>query len=612
MISRIVFGTWRTMKTSTPVAQVTTGLWLCLLVLIELLGRETTSDWFDLASFLALLVAVGMTVTVHRQQPLSGLAWIERRTILGLKRLRESFQHYGVDFRPAPRLRTYGLPGIWGGLSSLTLPILALGLLGTFVPAASLREVATTHFYLPWIVAWGFVVATGVVAALLHALFFYASAHDLLMEHAGAMTNDPRQTDDEDFRIHRLITSTLWLAAGFVLSASLWIDIGWAVGGLLAGYVLILASTIACGRGLLLTRRQSPGTRLMHVDGRWLMVVQWSFPIALAAGVVLFAGVLPERGGHQLTILTAVQRIVGWTACLGTSMIAIINLRYAWLATLENPASAPGTHALRWPDFASPAGPFRAIWAAIRWFPGKLARRWKLLSNAGEIESNGSAPAMDVESVLIGPAREDEETFRVRRRSEIAARREIIRGLERLIKPLARQRQTAPAGIIIGLQHWFMLGLASDGDRESRFLRERTILDQVLSWPFYRTISHSARHHYWKLAKGLDLDLVYLEKGLTFRRFVKVLRVMFEVYDMHGGRQRAEERHFGGLPGTRVIIHELDVNRSLRHGRTNYPEPEYDDISRARILHIFRDRGDEEVLEEVPQDFEGAPVFSAW
>jgi hypothetical protein len=50
----------------------------------------------------------------------------------------------------------------------------------------------------------------------------------------------------------------------------------------------------------------------------------------------------------------------------------------------------------------------------------------------------------------------------------------------------------------------------------------------------------------------------------------------------------------------RVLIHEIVLEEPLR--QTRYPEPDYDGVGRARILHVFRDRGGEPERERTPKD----------
>ena len=67
---------------------------------------------------------------------------------------------------------------------------------------------------------------------------------------------------------------------------------------------------------------------------------------------------------------------------------------------------------------------------------------------------------------------------------------------------------------------------------------------------------------------------------------------MLELYDVHGGKRRAEELHFRGLPKVKVMIHEYEPGNPFRSDA--YPEPKFDDLSRVRVLHVFRDRGGHE------------------
>jgi hypothetical protein len=164
-------------------------------------------------------------------------------------------------------------------------------------------------------------------------------------------------------------------------------------------------------------------------------------------------------------------------------------------------------------------------------------------------------------------------------------------------------------GFWIGLQHWFILGLARDENPDATDDRETTTLDGIVGPPFHKVFPPEARWHFREIATALQIDLLFVEDGVPFRRLVRVLRVMFEIYDVHGGRQRAEEWHFNGLPGVRVVIHDFDLAAAPAHGRENYPEPDYEEIGRARILHVFKDRGEDEVLNPVPQSSEGLPVL---
>ena len=82
--------------------------------------------------------------------------------------------------------------------------------------------------------------------------------------------------------------------------------------------------------------------------------------------------------------------------------------------------------------------------------------------------------------------------------------------------------------------------------------------------------------------------------------------MLLELYDVHGGTRKAEELHFRGLPKVRVMIHDYEPGNPFRS--EDYPEPKFDDLSRVRVLHLFRDRGGEEEEVEQPFDFSWTPA----
>jgi hypothetical protein len=106
--------------------------------------------------------------------------------------------------------------------------------------------------------------------------------------------------------------------------------------------------------------------------------------------------------------------------------------------------------------------------------------------------------------------------------------------------------------------------------------------------------------------------MIFVEDGVTFRNLERALRVLTELYDVHGGTRRAEEMHFRGVPKVRAMIHEYEPGNPFRSDV--YPEPKFDDLSRVRVLHIFRDRGAGEELTDQPFDFSStpAPAGAAW
>ncbi len=207
-----------------------------------------------------------------------------------------------------------------------------------------------------------------------------------------------------------------------------------------------------------------------------------------------------------------------------------------------------------------------------------------------------------------GKAGDPQQTERLHRIAEIQSRRWIIRGLEKLFKRAARRSRRPGTGLWIGLQHWFLLGMAYDDEGDTAGERETTAIDEIVGPPYHRVFRPEARCHFWQVTRALEIDLIFVEHSIPFRRLVRVLRQMFETYDIFDGRQRAEEWHFRGFPGVRVVIQDFDFGAEAAERPEGYPEPEYTHVGRARILHVFKDRGEQETPDFVPKEREWLPI----
>jgi hypothetical protein len=202
----------------------------------------------------------------------------------------------------------------------------------------------------------------------------------------------------------------------------------------------------------------------------------------------------------------------------------------------------------------------------------------------------------------------DETLQRLARRDEIQKRRRLVSGLERLFKHAAAHSFKRGSGFWVAPHYWFIPGLTRDLPEEELNLAEGTIMSGIIGPPYHRLLPRAVRHHAYQMLRALQIDLIFVEDGVSFRRLLRVLRMMFEVYDIYGGRRRADEVHFHGLPGTRVLIHEFQLDEPFRS--EVYPEPDYENLGRARILHVFRDRGEQTDRLETPLDITHVPAPS--
>lgn len=183
----------------------------------------------------------------------------------------------------------------------------------------------------------------------------------------------------------------------------------------------------------------------------------------------------------------------------------------------------------------------------------------------------------------------------------------MVRGLEFLFKRKARLNPTKGTGVWIALQYWYVTGMSRD---ESEPDEEASTLENNIGPEYHKLFPPETRFHFWEICEALQIDLILVEDGITFRRFVRVLRMMFEIYDMHSGQQRAEEMHFTGLPGVKVVLHEFDLAYQEKLGRDDYPEPNYDELARGRVMHIFKDREEHEERVEPPKVDDWVPVLT--
>lgn len=193
---------------------------------------------------------------------------------------------------------------------------------------------------------------------------------------------------------------------------------------------------------------------------------------------------------------------------------------------------------------------------------------------------------------------------RLARRAEIQYRRHFLRGLEKLFGEAKGRDHSGGCGYWLAPHLWFVAGLTRDevtgGDEEPTFLTE------VVGPPYVEILSLPVRRYVHRMFKALQVDLIFVEDGVGYRRLVKVLRKLFEIYDKGAGQKRSEDVHFQGMTKVKVMFHDFDVDEPFRS--TKYPEPKFAPLGRLRVLHVFRDRGGEEELIEPPFSFDQTPV----
>lgn len=523
-------------------------VWLLAAAFCEWLGRGSRSEVIDVIGGMIVCSLIGLTAFVRLLDP----DWQPLRFLWPLARTwnrsLDFLSQLGVDFRREPAYPLRYHRG-WVTLLGLLLTAMLVPLLAAPIMPTRLRGWLVEWCYLAWLVIWCGLVASIIVCLLLQGFLVWGAVHDWFVTRYRGQGRRPLRPE--------LACLSIILVVSLVAAA--WCPTWWACLLLAVMFLVQMSCTAMLTNDLSLVWRDRVSGQIFRIQMQHVEAFQW-----LVLWVPMLGLLLLTRGetllmtrptvttASALPLLSGLGSWLAWTSVAEAAVIVRYSLRSARLSAGLNPSR-------------------------------ELAGR------------TGSTADPEAD-----------------RQHEIAARRKITAGLTALLKRAARLKHSGGTGYWVGLQHWYMLGLSYDESPPVYSNRDHTIFDDIIGWPFHHAVPHFARRHYWQMTQALQVDLIYVERGVSIRRFLRVLRMMFEIYDVYGGRQRAEERYFVGLPGVRVLLHEYEANEAPSHRLTGYEEPKYEMIVRARILFVYKDRGEQEVEEDVPQNFEGQPVLSGW
>jgi hypothetical protein len=568
---------------------------LCaFLVGLEVAGRHATTDVHDgLAA--GALIAAGVAVALrHKREP---LPWVRKLGALGraaVARCAWLRYDHGIDLRgtpPVPRgtpALVWALAGLfvlWGGL--------AAGLWALF--PGGWRELAFYSSYTLYVAAlvalWGALLTVTFVGVFVPVM----TIDNWLKGRRG-------ETD------RRAIELAVVVLYAVFVSGVAWVVPPAAVLGLcLLVALAALAAYLPAGTdGPALLWRTAPERPVRAVPLRRALAV-----VTGLAALLVFNLLLTACGGRLFAVsrpddampLTGLLGTVAAWLVPGLLAVVLLKLRSGWNA---DPArrTPPALHVL-----GSDAGTVRRAAAVARAW-GWRVRRAPAPRAPGEvrveivpderseaIEFNPHWPLKVSLADLNNPLVKE----RLARRDEIATRRQLFRGLQKLFKRASAFKGPAGGGFWLAPHWWFVEGAGrEDADATG---------DDAppLVGPAYSAVlAPRARQHAHAVLRATHIDMIFIEDGVTYRNLERALRVLTELYDVHGGQRRAEELHFRGVPKVRVMIHDYEPGNPFRSDL--YPEPKFDDLSRVRVLHIFKDRGGEDEWVEPPFDFSSTPA----
>jgi hypothetical protein len=569
---------------------------------LELVGRRTTSDWYDILAAAVLVLLLAFVVYRHKSTP---LPWVSRIVATARRFYAWAWKFtfdFGFDLRGEPKIKR-GYPAAVVALSLLLVAWCgSLFILSADIPMA-MRQFGIRYFYVGYLSCMTLLWTLLVLGILLSFLLPLAMIHDNFVHAWQGPGRRPRQT--EFYTMLAYLSSLVIL--GWLLPV--WVLLLLCVASFL---VNVLTMTLPANTDVQFLWRPRGSIKVRAIP--WTHWIGCEFALIT---LVVFNLVVTACGSRVFLSAAEVRSAMPVTALLGTLL--------AWLA--PGLMGALVWHAVmgRWRDPArkcrlqahfvnSPAvelqKQLRSAFGSRGWaiefapLPADACSVPLELVEASQSQARELDPAWPLK-LSMHDLSSDELFERLARRSVIQARRRIVAGLKALFKRAAARRFRKGHGFWVAPHFWFITGLSRDQHEEELDMGDNTVLSSSIGPAYYRVLPRHARHHLFQVLRALHVDLIFVEDGVSHRRVARVLRRAFEVFDKTNGQKRADDTHFAGLPGTRVMIHEFQLDEPFKS--EVYPEPKYDHLGRARILHIFRDRNEQEEYIEPPFDFSRSP-----
>jgi hypothetical protein len=565
------------------------------LVGLEVLGRLVASDLQDVVGVFAL-IGLGLTVAVrHRREPLpwvSGLAgWVKR--VAGSA----AFLRYdhGFDLRGAPPIPRRVPPVVW--VAALGLCVWAgLATLAWAVFPDGWRAAGVRSEYLPLYVPY-LVCLLGLWASLLVCTFFGVYVPVTVLDRW--LRRWLGETDRRGAELAAVV-------GYFVLVAA----VAWAVPPAVVVGLCLVVAVGAVAVGVLPGRdpaallwRAGADRPVYAVPLHRVMAVMTGLAALLVFDLLLTAsgGLLFGSAPGTMPVTATLGALAAWT------MPLLFTVAVVWVVTSRRTDPARRTPPMVRVTGADRMAVRRAATIIAGW-------GWRAKVTADPVPGAVGIEVVEPERseaaefdprwplrVGVADLEAGEVRARLERRDEIHVRRQLFRGLAKLFKRAGLYKGPGGGGFWLAPHWWFIEGLGrDDGDGAE------DAAAAMIGPPYHRMVPPRARQHAHRVLRATAVDMLFVEDGVGYRKVEKVLRVLAELYDVHGGRRRAEELHFRGLPKVRVMIHEYEPGNPFRSAA--YPEPKFDDLSRVRVLHVFRDRGGEEERVEPPFDFSWTPA----
>lgn len=567
-----------------------------LIVVLELTGRVAVSDLHDGLAAMVLASGVALIVARHRRQPLPWVSWLTERAGRFAGHLDHVRYDHGIDLRGSPPLPRKLPPVVWWAVGVLVAWAGAAALAWAVFPGGW-REVGTRTSYVAYLVAL-LVVWSGLLVCTFAGVYVPVLLFDRRLRET------VRSVDRKGVE--------LALVAGYMMSVA---AVAWLIP---TAVVLGLCLTAALLAGWSASRASLDDPAVVWRAGPENPIFAVPFRRIVAGGlgliaVLVFDLLLTACGGRLLTPpdptdAMPVTALLGTTAAWMVPGLLVVAGMRLWSARRTDPArrTPPTVHL----HGGSADERKRAAEAVRGW--GWAVRQTPEPAQPGDVRLQLVPPAqseatefeprwplrVSADDLVAGAVRE-----RLERRDEIQIRRHAFRSLSSLFKRAAADRGPKGGGYWFAPHWWFITGLDREDPHAGR--SDQPVPPRPVGPPYQRLLGPRGRQHFHRVLRAVEVDMIFVEDGVGYRTFQKVLRALFELYDVHGGQRKAEDHYFRGIPKVRVMVHDYAPGKPFR--AAEYREPKFDDLSRARVLHVFRDSGGQEAPSETPFDFSWEP-----
>ena len=170
-------------------------------------------------------------------------------------------------------------------------------------------------------------------------------------------------------------------------------------------------------------------------------------------------------------------------------------------------------------------------------------------------------------------------------RDSLGSREEFL-ALSESLHTLARKPEfKRGSGFLFAPHLWFFDGLSRDVEEETQLIGR--------IGPLYRThYPRAARGSFYGLTTEIGLDLLFVEDGVAPQAFRQVLDCLYQFREANPNTRLSETNLIATPRGVALLLQGYD--HTVPWLQTDYPEPQFDEILRARVLYIYRERGGEE------------------